>query len=693
MNTLPKPGSPAGGPLKTFLRGGQVTLHTLRMFGQVMRFLALGMVTVMLAIAYIGVMANSTSEERHYAMKYYEAWGYNAVGVKGDVKLNMLTSDGSREGFPIETILAHPVVAEHERTFRKTLFFWSSWGAIGGGFGFVFCAGLFLQRGGNLTKTNFKRGAAMAKSGSLRAEVIAYNRHARRERRSAPSIPYEIAGVPYPLGSEVQHTLISGTIGSGKTQAISGLLDQIRSHGDRAVVFDLTGGFIGPFYRPGVDRILNPLDARSPAWSVFSEAKSKSAFDAIASAMIPKGRTGDPVWADTARMVFSTAGQLLLGDGRATNRDLIEVLLTADIATLEAFFAGTPAATIISSETPKMTNSVRMMLNTYLDGLRLLPDRGESFSITDWIAAEDEGSTLFLSSRADMHETLKPLLTVWMDTAVRALMSQPRDPNRRIWFIMDEVAALQALPSIMDGLARGRQFGAAFVLGLQAQSQLRDIYGPDGAQSLSSVARTKLILAAADADTAKWYADFLGRQETSRSNENVSFGANTIRDGVMVARQERVEHLVIPEEIMNLKSLEGFLKLPEGFPLAKVTIPLNVRSDEVPPFSPREDQDLLITRAAAATKPAKAKDKKKKSKPPKDSRGVDDRQDDLFARTGQADGIDSFLEGDPTAGVEDKPAPTMSENSAIASPGTAESEQRPPVRDIDRDFPGWDMDV
>ncbi len=591
------------GPLKTFLRGGQVTLHTLRMFGQVMRFIALAMVTVMLAIAYGGVMLNTSSDQRHYAMKWYEAWAYTRVGAKGDTELNMLTADGTHAPFAIDAILVHPTVQAHEKAFREVLLSWSMIGAIGGGAGFIVLVALFVARGANLTRTSVKRGSSMTSAADLRARIGAHNRWRMVRNKSLRGRPrYTLAGVPYPIGSEVQHTAISGTIGSGKTQAISALLEEIRANGDRAVVFDLTGGFIGPFYRPGQDVILNPLDARSPAWSVFSEAASKAGFDAIAAAMIPRGHRGDPVWVDSARTVFSTAAQLLVGDRQATNGALVETLLNTDLSTLGAFFAGTPAATIVSDETPRMSNSVRMMLSTYLDCLRLLPSEGAPFCISDWIRNEDADGTIFLSSRADMHETLKPLLTVWMDTAVRALMSQARDPSRRVWFILDEVAALQKLPSIMDGLARGRQFGAAFVLGVQAQSQMRDIYGADGAQSLSSVCRTKLILAAADADTAKWYADFLGRQETSRSNENVSFGANTIRDGVVVARQDRIEHLVIPEEIMNLRSLEGFLKMPESFPLARVKIPLVVRKDRVPPFDPRPDQTLLIKRSQAAAK-------------------------------------------------------------------------------------------
>jgi len=534
----------------------------------------------------------------------------------------------------------------------------------------------------------------MSSANKLKAQIAAHNRWTtvrRKEWRGRPT--YTLAGVPYPIGSEVQHTSISGTIGSGKTQAILALLEQIRAAGDRAVVFDLTGGFIAPFYRDGTDVILNPLDARSPAWSVFTEANSKAGFDAMAAAMIPRGQKADQVWSDSARMVFSTAAQLLIGDGKASNKEFVDTLLNAELGDLAPFFEGTPAATIVSSDTPKMTNSVRMMLSTYLDCLRLLPDEGRSFSISEWISDEDQEGTVFLSSRADMHETLKPLLTVWMDTAVRALMSQPRDPKRRIWFIIDELPSLQQLPSIMDGLARGRQFGAAFVLGVQAQSQLREIYGPDGAQSLSSVCRTKLILAAADADTARWYADFLGRQERSQSNENVSFGANTIRDGVMVARQEKIEHLVIPEEIMNLKSLEGFLKMPEGFPLAKVTVPLSLRDETNPAFTPRGDQSLLITRSRSTTSPgangepsSAAPSRKRRAPPPSGD------QREMFGEGAgrPRDAIDDLL--DPQGKADAKAQDPVAKAPTTPTPSAHGAARRETTTTRESVFPEWDME-
>ena len=240
--------------------------------------------------------------------------------------------------------------------------------------------------------------------------------------------------------------------------------------------------------------------------------------------------------------------------------------------------------------------------------------------------------------------------------------------------------------------AKKGAFGAAFVLGVQAQSQLREIYGPDGAQSLSSVCRTKLILAAADADTAHGYADFLGRQERSQSNENVSFGANTIRDGVMVARQDKIEHLVIPEEIMNLKSLEGYLKMPEGFPLAKVTVPLALHEEVAPAFTPRGDQSLLITRSPAAAAGVQAEIAPKTGPIAGKRRGpAEDGQRDIFENglspfdASSKDELDAFLDG------EGKP------KGPVGAGATSRTKPRATARSKDRTaanaaFPDWNME-
>ena len=44
-----------------------------------------------------------------------------------------------------------------------------------------------------------------------------------------------------------------------------------------------------------------------------------------------------------------------------------------------------------------------------------------------------------------------------------------------------------------SALAEARQYGAAYLLGIQLVSQLREIYGKDGADTVLGLAKTKVV--------------------------------------------------------------------------------------------------------------------------------------------------------------------------------------------------------
>ena len=312
----------------------------------------------------------------------------------------------------------------------------------------------------------------------------------------------------------------------------------------------------------------------------------------------------EPIWTEAARTVFSVAAQLQKGDsleagdlGLATNAALAEALLTSSLDDLAVFLKGTVAAPIVSPDSARMANSVRMMLATYLRPLQMMPDAGEPFSITNWIDDDRSDAFLFLTSRADIHTSLAPLISVWMDIAIKSLLSRPRDRERTVWFILDEVARLHQLPSLKQGMKEGRQFGAAFVLGVQVHALLKELYGPDGAQAINGLCRNKLILSIADFETAQWYANDIGRREVRRMEEGVSFGASEIRDGVNLSARDRNELIVMPEQLMNLPSLEGYVKMAEGFPVARIRHAYEELPIAAPAFLPRGDVADLARRA------------------------------------------------------------------------------------------------
>ena len=141
--------------------------------------------------------------------------------------------------------------------------------------------------------------------------------------------------------------------------------------------------------------------------------------------------------------------------------------------------------------------------------------------------------------------------------------------------ILDELPTLHQVPSLQPGLAESRQFGGCFVLGVQVASALRDLYGRNGAETISGLCGTRVVLAAPDRDTAQWSADSLGRSEVEEVAEGYSYGANTIRDGVSLTPRRELRSLALPSEIMRLPNLEGYLKFPG--PLAGRLHPPQVR--------------------------------------------------------------------------------------------------------------------
>lgn len=423
---------------------------------------------------------------------------------------------------------------------------------------------------------------------------------------------YKIANAIYPYGAETIHTIITGASGTGKTMLITDLIEQIRKNGDRAIIYDRMGTFVSKFYNGELisnnikkvlndnnlsdvrrqelidyynlkkDIILNPKDIRSPYWSIFNEVRDSLDFDNIASALIPETNNIDPFWNVAARILFSSVANKLKENNQTSNKELTDKLLKINLKEAATLVKGTPAQTIIDEKNSKTALSVMSMMATNLRSLIHLRDKKvelnekgeiikeeEPFSIRKWIQNDDQEGFLFISSRADRHETLKPLITTWLDIAINSLLSLEQSSNRKIWIIIDELPSLYYLPSLHTGLAESRQFGGCFVLSMQVMAQLRAIYGKEKAEATSGLCRNRVILNTPDEDTATWCSNSLGKTEIQEVKENISFGANQLRDGVNINKQEIQKNIILPTEIMQLQNLTAYVKFAGDFPIAK----------------------------------------------------------------------------------------------------------------------------
>ena len=310
----------------------------------------------------------------------------------------------------------------------------------------------------------------------------------------------------------------------------------------------------------------------------------------MAAALIPQQKdTVDPFWVTAARQLFSNGAAVLWKKGVKQNRVLVEHLLKTDLTELAKAMEGTVAQSIVDPDNPKTALSVRAMLTANIGTMEVLPDTGTAFSIRDWISGDGEDGCLFLTSRGDQHASLRGLISTWLEIAVNSLLSLDQEEGRRVWVILDELPTLHQVPSLQSGLAESRQFGGCFVLGVQVASALRDLYGKNGAETISGLCGTRVVFAAPDRDTAQWSADSLGRSEIEEVAEGMSYGADPYRDGVTLTPRRELRSLALPSEIMRLPNLTGYIKLPGPYPVAHVRLKYVKRPKRASRFVPRDD--------------------------------------------------------------------------------------------------------
>ena len=454
--------------------------------------------------------------------------------------------------------------------------------------------------GSGLRRGRRLRGGELASARELRKRAMSLPQRALLPFRPPEARPYAIAGIPWAKDAETLHTIVSGTTGSGKTVLISDLVEQIRRRGERCVIYDKMGSYTEAFFDPRRDVLLNPLDARTPRWSPFLEARTARDFDTMANALIPRQKdAADPFWITAARQLFSRGAAVLWQRGETRNRVLVDLLLKTELSELAEAMEGTVTQSIVDPANPKTALSVRAMLTANIGAMELLPDEGEAFSIREWIEREEGGGFLFLTSRGDQHASLRGLISTWLEIAVNAVLSLPRGDSRRIWVILDELPTLHQLPSLEPGLAESRQYGGCFVLGVQVFSALRDLYGRDGATTISGLCGTRVVLAAPDKDTSEWSAASLGNVEVETLSEGVSY--ETPRDGVTLSTRREERPLVLPSEVSRLENLSGYIKLPGASPVARIRLKYRKRGIVAARFTPKEDAGGSVGRPQTGT--------------------------------------------------------------------------------------------
>ena len=529
-------------------RGGQLQIHQLRMFQQIFCFALIISFIISFAVFCYGVKQNIPEKDAKYTYHYIKARFYLIIGtpLNKDVKQlidyqEVSSSDITRHPIYYRSALKTLIVIK-KQAFEASIYFIVC---------FISIFTMWFLYGRNHKKTDITKGKSLISNKAL---------HKILHQQNIES-DIVIESLPLVKNRELQHILVTGTTGSGKSNLFNIIIPQVRNRPNKALIIDVTGEYIAKFYNPNTDFIFNPFDVRSINWNIWADLQIPSHYEAFAASIIPsKKYQNDDIWDASARIVLVEVLKKLKEDQRVS--ELLRIICESSIRELEDYLKDTNAAKIITASADKTTLSVLMNLTTQITPLKLLQNSNNdnSFSVRNWIAEDNNNSWLFISARSDQIDSLRPLISAITDTALNALLSLDPSTNRRIWFIIDELAKLNKLMSLAPALAESRKYGGAIIAGIQSIAQLNDNYGHALAQSITDMFSTFFFFRSQNPMTTEWIAKILGVVEQEELNEHTSYGASSMKDGVSFSKQTKSKQLVLPIEIANIPDLTAYVK-------------------------------------------------------------------------------------------------------------------------------------
>lgn len=492
-----------------------------------------------------------------------------AGGADGDPGMTIRYADG---GYlvPARAVAAH-------RYYRQSASVTSSFVMRGSMLGFAaWLSSLFLLRGvaarrrERALRDRFVSGTMVTSEAAL----------AKLTRADADGRSLAIGPIALPRRLETRHMAMVGTTGSGKTTVLRQMLDGIEARGEAALVYDTSGEFVAHYFNPERgDIILNPFDARCAYWSPFAEIAHPADADRIAHQLITEtGQHDRDVWLETSRILVANMLRALWREKKGTLPDLLHALQVRTKDDLKAWLGDSSSARTFAEDADRATGSVLFMLAKAANLIQFLQmqDGDETpFSFREYIAGLDERKGrkpwIFVPRKEDYFEASKPLLACWLECAASALLGLSPSADRRVWFLLDELADLPRVDNLARLLPEGRKFGAAVVLTFQGIGQMRHRYGNDLSESMLGCCNTKLFLQMIDGESRKWASDTVGTCEVEVHTMTGALGDGDDKPRMTLGRQRKTRPAVFESEL-RLARHEGYLLFPDGLPVALISL-------------------------------------------------------------------------------------------------------------------------
>ncbi|MEH6808147.1 MAG: type IV secretion system DNA-binding domain-containing protein [Hyphomonas oceanitis] len=416
------------------------------------------------------------------------------------------------------------------------------------------------------------------------------------------------AGIDFPPGlamsrdRESRHCLISGSVGSGKTQTIQHMILEAMRWGDKMLILDTKGDMTERL--PGEITLIAPQDKRSAVWDISADCVTKQDARELAARFIPK--SSDPMWAEAARELLVACIVSLQREMPATWSwgDLhARALLSAEALKDMALIHHPAAAHMIGDPASKTAMSILTTFKAHIHVLEAMAEAWsaegqEKFSAANWLTDPHATNSVILQ-----RDGRYPQLTnAWIGGLVSLVSSHVCSPafgessQRRIWLFLDEFPQLEAMDDLASLLDLGRSKGVCVVLAAQDTSQIRIRYGRDRTNAWLSMIGTHIIGRMNPGEGADDISRAIGMQEIERESRSKSHsGGNS---SVNISTEHSLRAVITSSELSSRLGRKGrkvrMLVLGFGENVHEIDLPITIlppqRPANVPADWTRPDQ-------------------------------------------------------------------------------------------------------
>lgn len=394
-----------------------------------------------------------------------------------------------------------------------------------------------------------------------------------------------------------QHILFSGGIGSGKTNAINQIIQQLvdkRTANDVVVIFDSKGDFLSKFGAQIPNKTVISNDSNSTVtWNMFNEALidykkygvksldenlmelANSMFQSI----IEKD-ANNPFFTLASKNIFFGFLKLLannhlsehINGGKAKiNNKVIHELSKLDSTKIANMFNEPQNQKDLSqliyylgrfkldkdgkqvfAENDQGASVIATLRNVLIDIFKGNFAESGTFSIREFVRNKG-GNFLFIEYDLSQGRVLAPIYKVMIDMAIKESLCRDRSKGN-VFFIIDEFRLLPKLDFMDSGVNLGRGLGAKFIVGIQNLKQIEAIYGEAEAKSILSGFVTNINFRTTDLETREYIKSLSGEQIYEYDVMSLSGGKQ--RERASVITDEDILKLNVGQAIINIPVLD-----------------------------------------------------------------------------------------------------------------------------------------